>query len=413
MYQKGNSVSCYLNIFFISSPQEALAVRRVRKDFQVDICYAVRYQGCTEGLYSNVIQSILYNQDIEFLDLSLRNHRIEVNSVRLIRAVKAIIWNLRSIRRVNSHIRETIGCSVKGHRPVVRFFAQKDSPIFDLMRYQGDIECINIDHCPSDAESREPLGGKHVQVRGSEVSRKMHYILFRDGVTIRNVLKVCRWSARGLCRYFFVKAVRTVYSDFCRKDIAGRGYSWIPAEAYSILDYKDLQVLVRLKDDGRLVANGSCILLVEHISQYTNIYDLHEELGNKDMVSIYAQMCRDHCLTNELILLKLHPAVEEFASRSSIRLYTDSIISRLVEIGYNKVYLINEYIDDDLQSLYPIECLKECLNIKKVVGVYSSVMVNMSHYKDVKVISDCREISFFRDLRDRESRFMDFRFEAY
>ncbi|UPM49217.1 hypothetical protein MY494_07600 [Synechococcus sp. A10-1-5-1] len=406
-------MSSYYNVYCISSPQEALAVKRVSRDFQIDVCYAIKYQACTDGLYYDVIRSILNDQKVEFLELGLRNHRIEVNSCRLAKALKAVVWNLQSIRRVISHIEEEVAASARGPQPVIRLFAQKDSPIFDLMKYQGDYECINIDHCPSDAGSRELLGSQRMQDNGFKILSKFRHILLEDGITLESLLKVCRWSCRTVCRFLFVGAVRTVYTDFCKDSIAKCGYSWIPARAHSLLEYKDLQVFVELKDGGRLIANGSCILLVEHIAQYTNIHELHEELSKKDMVSIYTRMCKYHCFTNELILLKLHPAVEEFASKSSIRLYADSIISRLAEIGYNRVYLISDYIDDEVKSVYPIECLKKCLRVKKVVGIYSSVMVNMSCFEDVRIISDCREVSFFRDLRDRQSRLTNFTFEAY
>ena len=392
-----------LNVFLVASPQEALAMKRIKEQQQVDFCFAVCYRGYTDSAYYELIKEILGMIGVKFKCIDLYNHRICINENRFLLALKRTILNRQ---RLSSLIRD-----LKTRRKedeAFNFFCQEKSPLLDIPKRCEKDGFYNLDHSPSDGLNR----GAGIVINHSDKRQARNNQFWKRAKAIykTGVLE----AVKAATRQVFILSVRIFIRSYCNDNLAGSGYSWRPRAEHQRLSYKDLQLEVRLsKADIGSSKQGSTVLLIDHPAQYKNVDYIRKDLESLDLPRVYADLCKTHCKPEERIVIKKHPYILQNASEQEVRIFVANIKRALSNAGYSQVVELGELVETDIHELLPIEALKECLGVKRFLGFFSSTMILATCWSDVEVISDCRYTRGFRRLRDTERFYMDYDFTEY
>ena len=392
-----------LYVFLIASPQEALAMKRIKEEKRVDICFAVCYKDYTDSTYYELVKEILHISGVGFECIDLYNHRICINENRFLEALERTIRNRLRLSHLIKSLRD-------GHKDArcVNFFCQEKSPLLDIARRSSKYRYYNLDHSPSD-------GLKRITEVASSAREPIHQILSRIKKRLRTYSGAgIAEAGKAVARQAFILSVRIFMRNYCKDNLAKGGYSWSAKAGHKRLSYKDLQLDISLKDTWTSWNHHkSTVLLIDHPAQYKNVDYIRRDLESLDLPSVYADLCRSHCKPEERVVIKTHPYIFQNASEAEVKRYLEDIKRALRNEGFSHVVELGQIVETRIHGLLPIESLKECLSINRFLGFFSSTMMLSSCWSDVEVISDCRYTSGFRKLRDLERRYNEYGFTEY
>ena len=384
-----------MQIFFVSSPQEAIALRLIKPDKSQSIIVVVSYYNTTDLTYSEVIRHILRTSGYEYLSLRLYMHR---NSFNVNRPLRAIHETRSNIRIISDFSKKYLSGALYSRQHLI--YAQKDSPILDLIprTKSFSVKTICVDHAPADRLPRSTFGNPGIAVRA----------MFSKGLTY------LRHTPNSFFTKLFTMVLKRItslyYPSYCGSGPSA-GYSWTPERNFHCLSYKDAQLTPKLKLPK---ANSkACILLVDHPSLYKNVPNIQQDLSSLCMPKVYANMCHRHISHPKRILLKHHPNILQRMTSADLTEYNHQIVAEISRLlPFVEVFPISECFYDPIESLYPIETLIHVFNVDMVLGMYSSSMYLLQSFNDIEVISDCEESLSFRELRQRESSDLQFGFKV-
>ena len=118
-----------LNVFLIASPQEALAMKRIKEEKRIDACFAVCYKGYTDSAYYELVKEILLMSGVRFECIDLYNHRICINENRFLMALERTIRNKLRLSYLLRSLRKD-----QGRDKPFNFFCQEKSPLLDIAK---------------------------------------------------------------------------------------------------------------------------------------------------------------------------------------------------------------------------------------------------------------------------------------
>ena len=392
-----------LNVFLIASPQEALAMKRIKEEKRIDVCFAVCYVGYTDSTYYELVKEILHISGIRFECIDLYNHRICINENKFLEALRRTIRNRLRLSRLIKSLRN--GCE---RDTSFNFFCQEKSPLLDITKRSSRDRYYNLDHSPSD-------GLKRITVIADSTRVPIHQILSSIKKRLRAYsVAGIEEASKAVARRAFILSVRLFVRNYCKDNLAKGGYSWNAKAGHERLSYRDLQLDISLKKAWTSWNQyKSTVLLIDHPAQYKNVDYIRRDLESLDLPSVYADLCRTHCKHEERVVIKTHPYILQNASEAEVQRYLEDIKSALRNKGFDQVVELGEIVETRIHGLLPIESLKECLNINRFLGFFSSTMMLASCWSDVEVISDCRYTSGFRKLRDLQRRYNEYGFIEY
>jgi len=389
-----------MNVFFIASPQEALALKSIRQEIKIDICFAVSYRGYTDSAYFDLIKSILCLLGVEFECLVLYNHRICINENKFAKALLSSVQNKITLLRLKKLLQSTVK-----HDEHMCYYCQEKSPVLDILGKSKLYSIYNIDHSPSDGLHRQLKDNMGVN---TSLYLSIQRLIENAGLFYRRGFNEVS-SALG--RQVFIWLVRLVVPSYCRDNLASAGYSWRLEAGQKLLSYRDIQLDIDIETSNiPYELKDTTVLLIDHPAQYKNVDYIKRDLEGMDLPVVYASMCRDHCLPQDIIIIKMHPYILQNAPKKEIREYVVSIKAELTKNNFCNVFELGEIVKETVHELLPIEALKEKLKIARFIGFYSSTMLLATCWDDVEVISDCRRSSAFRRLRHIERSHLQFRF---
>ena len=385
-----------MNLFFVSSPQEAIAITILKPSKRDSKFVVVSYANTTDRSYSDVIRHILNRGNYAYTDLLLYMHRNSFNLNKPFRAIYETFSNSASIAlHSNRHLSGTLYSS----KSVI--YAQRFSPILDLIpRWKSQqLRTICIDHAPAD---RLP--------RSSSISTPTATIAL-----LSKSIQLLTKSPLILFIKLFSQIIRQLFSLYYPHYVGpgpSVGYSWTPEINFKTLSYKEAQIYPLFTTT--LPMTESCILLVDHPSLYKDVPNIESDLSTLDLPLVYARMCHRHVTGVKRILIKHHPNILQRLSHVTLANYNKDIASQISHyLPTMEVHPLLDFFSDPIESLYPIETLVDAFNVKQAVGMYSSCMYLLQSFDGIQVISDCSYAASFRELRDRESIDLDLKYQMF
>ena len=385
-----------MNVYFISSPQEAIAISLLSPCKTTSLFVVVSYKNTTDRAYTAVIGHILQRYNYKYINLKLYMHRNSFNLDKPFRAIAETLSNRLLIKRFSR-------CYLSGclydHNVVI--YAQRYSPILDLIpRYQLPlVKTFCLDHAPADRLPRAT--SMPVLLVYKEMLRKSITCFMQTPASF--LLK----AVSGLIKAFF----SLYYPSYCGSGPAS-GYSWTPERDFICLSYKHAQIVPSVSQATTIAE--SCVLLVDHPSLYRDVPNISQELSSLDLPLVYAALCRRHVSRVKRVLIKHHPNILQRISEEALNRYNHELSSQISNhLPSLEVYPLSDLFDDSVESLYPIETYISAFNVRQVLGMYSSCMYLLQSFDGLEVISDCLDVSSFRELRARESLDLDFQFRVF
>jgi hypothetical protein len=320
-------------IFVIDSNTTALMVSLIAQDKPIRCVYEIK-EGLSNKTHNGLFDLILSeNIIIEKKIIKVQPKYFLLNKKHIIKSV----LNLIKFRRKHHHIK------------IEKDFYYVGPSTSTIMAYVDKNKKYYLDHGTGDYYAR----------------------LLPNKNTSRNYF---------LNKFFIYLGFPEIFSEFRKK-----GYSLcqINNDRFFHLDVVNYhipkEIKIGLNKIKNKTENFTKISLLLPVSSWHNKNGIDGNSSKYDDLNI--QMCQNNFTKDELILVKFHPSLF-MADKVNI-----TLIDKLKLLGYSAI-IVDEYLPDDLSYFLPAEILVLHLGITKIVSEESSLLFNLTHLSDIKLIAE-------------------------
>lgn len=362
-------------IFIIQSPIAAMTMAIIAQNRPIEVCIVEVYKNYTEKK-ADQIKAILQDIAIKklfFLDVNF-TPRYQENSILYMKKVNE---NLKIISDFNlAYFDGNLFCNG------FDFVSEACSQILNFSpRKISGIRII--DHGPADSINR--INTEKIELKTcSNIKGKQ--IIKRFLSPYQSSKKIIR-----KCLNFVLKKKYPHLNQLYNINL-GYTMTKIMNDTYQIIDYRKFKIKSSICIDQSITEGENALLLVSMKEEFEGIEDIIKRVANVDFIKLTINMAEKHILTSEKVILKFHPHLCECISSEEMIFYKKQLMEFLNRKGY-KVYFFADIVNDRLIGELPIELFIKELNIKKIVGMSTSVFWTVGSWEDIKIISDCTGVN--------------------
>lgn len=364
-------------IFIIQSYIGAMIMAILAQDQIVKVCIVEIYIGYSDNRI-NIIKKLIEKVNIEkVFFVKLYYTKLKENST--IQYINLIAKNRKIISKFNKMNFEDKLFSKEN-----TFIAEACSQILNLSYTK--IENIDIiDHSPPDAVYRIRSNKLSDMKKVSYINKeKFIFCISNPCMTIKKIINI------GL-NYIF----KPIFPNLNKLHFYKSGFtmSILADDTYKIIDYRKFFLEYQFSVNSKIMKKPKALMLVTMKEEFQDLKEFFGKVENIDFIEMTVKLIEKHISVDELVVLKFHPHLYKTISKEKINQYKRELMYSLKKKGY-EVCFFSSLVKDNSAEQMPVEIFIKPLNIKKIVGIATSVFWTVSSWEDVEIISDCREIKF-------------------
>ena len=365
------------NVFFISSTQEAVALRilsRSREVHTVVYVHTLTYENVDQSLEYDIITEGIKAKQVAKISRHLCAANFpEASLAELLRQNK---FNYLEISKLNANY--FAGLLFEGSYHLYFNHHLSLDTLYDLKSSPYSL----IAHSPAETIS-SLLRNKRKAALPSffGLLKRYFHALFHISARLKILL------------FKLLVERKNFRCDAC--------YSWVPATGCQLLSYS------AVSDDFKFAINEAALaqfpskrtlLLIDHPSQYKKIPSFYASMRRIDFVLNYSLILERYACLDELIICKFHPSISSFMDKHQFKTYKDQLLAGFMERGFHHVIFFEDIVLPGFSSL-PVELFVDNLSLDKTIGTWSSTLL-LEGLRDGKtIISDCTDLPCFASLR--------------